>query len=348
VFPNSPRYFARYPIQNLSVSVLKMKDPARAHSDPDPRFLSIMAWNLRWSARNKSCALAEQAVSLSPPDSPTNKVTAACALRTLAWQAKWRGDFDTTATLCMRAKRLATKAPAPYILADVLSLLGVVHYSAGRRDIASTMVARGLDLLDPHAPAETHVDLLVTRSTILRYRGRLPEAHAVLAEAMEHAIGPEAARVAHNRARLLNHESAFAEAAVLADGALDTAKAFDAAVLLPYVYEVLGTAQTALGEPEKARQTLDMGLKAAQSGKDLRAQCQILNQVGIAARACGDTENAALALSAGVSLATKMGYSLWKRSFLVALGELHDDAGNYREAMEAYKAALELQEKVRD
>ncbi|WP_425093001.1 hypothetical protein [Tropicimonas sp. S265A] len=325
-----------------------MTDPARPFAGPDPKFLAIMAWNQRWTERQKSCALAEQAKALSSTDGQQDRATIASALRTLAWQAKWRGDFDTTAQLCMRGKRYASRTSSPYILADLYSLLGVVHYSAGRRDIASNMVKRGFELLDAGAPPETRVDLLVTRSTVLRYRGRLSEARGALASARDLAEGIESARVEHNYARMLNHEGAHAEAAMLGEKALAVAESAQAAVLLPYIYEVLGTSLIALDSLERAVVILEKGLDVARAGHDLRAQCQILNQYGIAAKKLGDIDAATKALSDGIGLATEMGYSLWKRAFAVALGELYETQGAYRDAAEAYKTALELQENIRD
>lgn len=321
---------------------------ARPATGADPRFLSVLAWNKRWTDRAACRALAQRALDLGSADDPACSPIAAASLRTLAWQAKWRGDFDATAAFCMRAKKRAGRTEARHVLAEIYSLLGVVHYSAGRRDIAAKVVRRGFDLLDASAPAETHVDLCVTRSTILRYRGRLTEAREVLETARAHAEGTEIARVDHNTARMLNHEGAYAEAAVMARASLDRAQAAGARVLLPYVHEVLGTALIRLGDLEEAAETLGLGLGYARADADLRAQCQILNQAGIAASRMNRPAEARDALTEGFALANRMGYSLWKRAFAVALGGLHEDQGDFRAATSAYKTALELQEKIRD
>ena len=60
---------------------------------PEPGFLNRIAWADRWSDRARSRASATQALDLARARTGGEKDVAR-ALRTLSWQAKWRGGFD--------------------------------------------------------------------------------------------------------------------------------------------------------------------------------------------------------------------------------------------------------------
>lgn len=280
--------------------------------------------------------------------SDADPLARACALRTLAWQAKWRGDFESTAALCLRAKQGVDRQAARHILVDVYSLLGVVHYSSGRRDFASRMVQRGFDLLNERVPAEAQVDLHTTYATILRYRGRTNEARHALQTALDLSTGCERARVEHNIARGQNHDGDFNDAAKRAESALDLARESGNRVILPYTLEVLGTAYIAQERFDDAIAALDEGLVVAQEDNDRRAACQILNQSGIAHQRVGSSDIAYDLLLKGQAIARDMRYPIWIKSFSHSLAEVHEARGDYERATEAYKEVVTLQNAMRD
>jgi len=315
---------------------------------PDPQLLTRLAWECRWMDRRRSTELAHQVLDITETQQEAGLTPRASALRTVAWQAKWRGDFENAASLCLQAKRRGAPTVARAVLVDVYSLLGVIHYSAGRRDFAGRMVNRGLDLLDSSVPAEQHVDINVTKATILRYRGRMEEARHALETALDHAEGAERARVEHNIARALSHDGNRAKASEHAETSVRLARKFGSRVILPYALEVLGTALTDLETPEEALPCLEEGLALARSEGDRRAACQILKEAGRAHLALGNRDKALDLLTQGQTIAKEMGYPLWVKAFSETLGELYENAGDFRKAATAYKEAITLQNAIRD
>jgi tetratricopeptide (TPR) repeat protein len=298
--------------------------------------------------RHRSTSLSQRVLDITDPEGDTSRVARASALRTLAWQAKWRGDFEGSASYCLQAKQGVDASLAPAILVDVYSLLGVIHYSSGRRDFAARMVSRGLSLLSESVPAEGHVDLHTTRSTILRYRGRREEARHALEIARQHAKGAEHARVEHMIARAHIHDGAPVEAEHHAQTALDLARRYNSRVILPYALEVLGTALLQQDQAEQALPFLEEGLALARTEDDRRACCQILRELGRVQQKRGNTALALSHLIEGHRIAADMGYPLWLKSFSETLGALYEDAGEYRKAATAYKEVVALQNAVRD
>jgi tetratricopeptide (TPR) repeat protein len=299
--------------------------------------------------RERSQALAEQVLDITDPHQATaQKLPRASALRTLAWQAKWRGDFENSASYCLQAKQRVDPNAARGILVDVYSLLGVIHYSSGRRDFAGRMVHRGLSLLDDSVPAEAHVDIYVTRSTILRYRGRIEEARQALEIAWDYASGAEKARVEHNIARAHSHDGAAAKALEHAEIAVKLGRRYNSRVILPYALEVLGTALIKQDTPAEALPYLEEGLALARSEGDRRACCQLLKESGHAHRLLGQTGTALAHLTEGRAIAQEMGYPLWLKAFSETLGGLYEDTGDFEKAATAYKEVVALQNAVRD
>lgn len=292
--------------------------------------------------------MAEQALALVDQQVNTDVLARSSAFRTLAWQAKWRGDFDSTAKFCTKAKQRVDRMTARHVLVDVYSLLGVVHYSAGRRDFAARMVQRGFDILDDTVPAEAHVDLYTTHATILRYRERMGEAKDALQTALELAVGAERARVEHNIARAINHDGNFSEGLERAENALSLARRYGNRVLLPYALEVLSTSLTGLDREREALTFLEEGLAVALADDDRRAECQLLKQLGVAQRNLGFEDDACKTLQRGRAIAQEMGYPLWHQSFALCLAELYEKRADFKAAAEAYKAVVNLMRATRD
>lgn len=315
---------------------------------PDPRLLTRLAWECRWTDRVRSEELARQALALVEQQTSGDLLARCSALRTLAWQAKWRGDFEKTASYCLQAKQGMDRQIAKHLLVDVFSLLGVVHYSAGRRDFASRMVRRGFELVDDTIPDETMVDLYITQSTIQRYRGRVEESRHALENALNLAKGAERARVEHNYARALHYETEYDEAAARAEQALALARQFKSRVILPYTHEVLSAAYIALDRPVEALPHLEEGLDVARTDGDQRAICQLLHQLGIAQHKRGEMDYASAALTEGQRIAQSIGYPIWVARFTEALAQFHEARGEFQKAATAYKEVVRIKDSMRD
>ncbi len=315
---------------------------------PDPKLLTRLAWECRWTDRVRSAELARQALALVEQQTSYDAVDRCSALRTLAWQAKWRGDFEQTTSYCLQAKQGMDRQIAKHLLVDVFSLLGVVHYSAGRRDFASRMVRRGFDLVDDTIPDEALVDLYITQSTIQRYRGRIEESRHALENALQLSKGAERARVEHNIARTLNYERDYVQALERAEESLALARQFKNRIILPYTLEVLSAAQIALDRPVDALPHLEEGLEIAQADGDQRAACQLLHQLGIAQQKRGEMGHACEALTEGQRIAQAIGYPIWLTRFTEARAQLYEAEGEFQKAASAYKEVVRLKDSMRD
>ncbi|MEM1077889.1 MAG: hypothetical protein AAGI09_05115 [Pseudomonadota bacterium] len=296
----------------------------------------------------RSAELAQQALALVDQQTSHDALARCSALRTLGWQAKWRGDFEQTTSYCLQAKQGMDRLVAKHLLVDVFSLLGVVHYSAGRRDFASRMVRRGFDLVDDTIPDEALVDLYTTQSTIQRYRGRIEESRHALENALELAKGAERARVEHNIARTMNYEYKYVQAAERAEESLALARQYKNRIILPYTLEVLSAAYIALDRPVDALPHLEEGLEIAQTDRDQRAACQLLHQLGIAQRKRGEMRHASEALIEGQRIAQSIGYPIWLTRFTEARAQLYEAEGEFQKAASAYKEVVRLKDSMRD
>ena len=313
----------------------------------DARFLNSKAWTMRWSDRKRSSDLAWQALQRSESQRPPDSEGVALACRTLAWQAKWAGDFDAAQTLCRRAQARLSPERNAVALADVLSTLGVVHYSRGRRDLALSVTRRGLALIEDVDAASARIDLLTTLATIHRYNGRMFEAYEALQSARNLSQRGERARVDHNMARCLEQDNSPSRAVGYAMRSVIGARRHKNRVVLPYALEVLGIALGRLENYGLAMTYLEEGLAIAQEDGDNRAHCQILEQIGHIRHESDATEKALEALSDGLRLAERLDYPIWQRKFLHKIARIEQERGNHSAAVEAFSKLVVLMESER-
>jgi len=310
----------------------------------DPSLLNRAAWAARWRDRNESVRLARSVLDRRPAESDTDVRNAGLALRTLAWQSKWRGDLDTAHDQGERALEFLEEADAAGA-ADVDSILGVVQYSRGRHDLARAAVDRGFERLKSRPSIEARIDLLATESTILRYLGRIGMSFEALEQALALAEGAGLARIQHNFARLRlavgDLEGAFASAVA----SVAAARRWGNVVVLPYALEVCGTVHVRRGRSERARLCFDEGLEIARRDEDRRAECQIIQQIGALALDDGRSDDAIEALKRGCSLARGMNYPLWEQNLYRDLARAHEAMGDIERALEAMKTLNGLRER---
>ena len=91
--------------------------PSQARSVGDPALLQRVAWSMRWQSRAQSLEYAGRALELLKGDtSAPATIRRGQVLVTLAWQAKWRGDFDAAMTHALRAEGLLSEQTHPVVL----------------------------------------------------------------------------------------------------------------------------------------------------------------------------------------------------------------------------------------
>lgn len=320
-------------------------------SGGDPTLLNRIAWERRWSSRKTSQDYAQAALdAASKGVGERSAAGQGLARRTLAWQAKWRGDFDESLIDCLTVESLLSEADFPSARADVYSILGVIHYSRNRLDLANCAVDRGFYLLNSRENEEdvpTLVDLLTTRATIQRYAGEKARAGLTLGRALDLAEAADRARVNQNIARWLMNDEDFIKGLEHAEQSLDGATEFKNRVILPYSYEVAGACLSGLGESDKAAECFVKGLEVAESDGDRRAQCQLLEQYACMRLRGGDVAGARDLFEKGGKIARDMGYSLWQKTFALGLADAHEKLGNLQAALDQHKLAWRLQKEAR-
>ena len=320
-----------------------------AQTTGDPALMNAVAWSIRWQDRCRSTEYAEAARAMSAGNTSLRvRANLGRAVLTLAWQAKWRGAFDDALSLALETERHISEADYPDERAHNYSILGVVHYSRGRLDLASSSTDRGLLLADVTRDAPAFIDLLSTRASILRHRGDSGRAGLVLSRAEEVAEGPDEARIQHNIARWLLEDGEVDKATERAERSIDLADRHKCRVIAPYANEVHGAALSRRREFDAAEQAFATGLAIAEEDRDVRAQCQILRVFGAMEDARGNSD-AALALSErGARIAARMGYLLWQQRFARDCALLHERRGDLKAALEAHKLAWTLSDKRRN
>lgn len=318
----------------------------------DPALLNRMAWSARWTDRAKSRQYASRVLEIAEGcQHKRSRIARGLAFRTLSWQAKWRGNFDEALQLGLRAEAEITEKEQPIARADVYSILGVVHYSRSRLDLASCAVDRGFTILsDTPTPenTETFIDLLTTRATIQRYNGLHARAGITLSEASRLAEKLELARVEHNIARFLVADGDYQAALKHAENALVLAKAHNNRVVMPYTHEVAGACLVKLGRPAAAIEHFAEGARIAREDEDQRAQCQILREHGNLEMDFGDPRKAVELYTSGAAISAGMGYSLWQKNFSLALARAHEELGELKQALEHHKHAWKIVETERN
>ncbi|MEX0340488.1 MAG: tetratricopeptide repeat protein [Arenibacterium sp.] len=323
-------------------------DPSSVSEVPaDARFLNSKAWTLRWSDRKRSSELARQALKRSEKQCPHDGEGVALACRTLGWQAKWIGDFDTSLAYCRRAQEGLLPDRQAAALADVFSILGVIHYSRGRRDLAMSATQKGLTLIENVDAVSTRIDLLTTLGTIHRYNGRMFDAYKALQTARTLSERGERARVDHNLARCLEQDNSPSRAIGYAMRAVIGARRHGNRVILPYALEVLGIVLGRLENYDLAMTYLNEGLSLAAEDDDTRARCQLLEQIGHIYQKSGATDKALEALASGLELAKCLDYPVWQRKFLHRIAKIEQGRNNHAAAVEAFSKVVALMEAER-
>lgn len=314
----------------------------------DPALLNSVAWKSRWASRSKSETFARAALDqIGNAPSAALKVARGYALVTLAWQAKWCGEFDVALELGLEAESLLPEKQHACARAHVYSILGVIHYSRNRLDLATCAVERGMRIVEPDVDAEAYLDLLTTKATIQRYRGDRSRAGLTLGRARELATGADLARVEHNIARWMLDDEAAETGLKHAEIALELCERHSNRVVLPYAYEVLGACQVEMESYNSAEVAFKSGLEIAIEDGDFRAQCQIINRYAALEYAQNNLDRARDLNRYGAEIATQMKYHLWGREFALSLAQVHEDLGDLKKALAAHKRAWRFEKERR-
>lgn len=307
------------------------------HVTTDPLFLNQSAWAMRWRDRRASESYAAQAL-VDAGSTERGYREAGRALRTLAWQAKWRGDLTKSLDYCTRALGFLEKTGGWIEMADVYSILGVIHIGHMRMDLAEEAVGHGYACLEQQDCIDARVDLMTTEAFVHIHQNRVEPAFSVLDQAENLAEGMQVSRLPQNFARLLMYCGDHADAEAYSLRGIEICKKAGNRVVLPYMHEILGNALTARADWTVAKQVFHAGIDAAHADGDLRAKCQLFQRMGHLLLKTGAYEEACDALQYGARIAQVLGYHLVEARVQRELAEVHEAMGDTEAALAAMKA----------
>jgi len=313
----------------------------------DSRFLNSNAWNLRWSDRAESRSYARRALELAQNEATPNDAAIGQACRTLAWQDRWCGEFDSALTLARRAEGRLDPKTHPLSLAEAILVSGIVHYARGRGDLAAKAIERASVFAKTRPNTPTSIDILAAKATVLRASGRIFEAYETLQEARTLSQTVERARIDHIFARFLEMDDNVPRAVSFAMRATIGARRHGNRVVLPYALEILGSVLAQSGHYTLALGYLDEGLGIAKEDRDRRVQCQITARIGHLAQMMGDDKRALQTFHNGLDLCKRLDYAVWQIKFLRHIAKLHQRRNEDGDAVAAYAELVDVMEATR-
>jgi diguanylate cyclase (GGDEF)-like protein len=295
-------------------------------------------WAERWDDCARCYAAADELLAVCEErDHPV--LTASC-LRTLAWCARWKGDFLESRTYARRAIRMLGRADAPDVAAALHSVLAQVEFCLGDPARAIACSEKGLALIERTSPGESHIDLYSTQAALFRYQGQTEQAHACLEHALGIAVGRfphDEIRVMCNLARLQAQLGDLPAARITAESACRRAPDSESYLLRGYIHELLGSVCLLQDDLPTARQHIEAGLQLALDRGDRRLECEIRGAVAAYHAASGDLARALDVARAGLRVAEQLQFRLWEIMYLEQISELHEKLGEYSQALTVFK-----------
>ena len=319
----------------------------RQDHTPDARLCNHIAWSARWRDRKFSIEAATKALSRADAPDGLDPVEAGLALRTLAWQATWKGQFAAAEDYAGRAILFLEESDSWAALVDAHVAKATIHLTRFRMDLAKEDLQIARQIVARDRRPDTLVNLLCTETILLRIYRADDEAYACLTEAMHHASGNEEARVLHQLARFYVYVDNHGEAIAKAKLAVVSARRWNNRVILPYTLEYHGSLLAASGHREYARACLGEALELARSDKDMRAECFVLTRLGELDALEGNLESAAGRLGVARRKTEQLGLPFWEQRVLSSLASVLEQKGEYRGAFEALKAYRSVVEAAR-
>lgn len=318
----------------------------------DPTFLNHHAWALRWADRDRSIEMAKAVLQHSRNSGPKRARGArrrnGLALRTLSWQAIWRGEFDEAEDLAHRAIARLKGEGAESAIADAFSVLSVVHFSRARRDLARDYLEQGFEALEVQDNTSTRVDLLVAKGSRMLFARRVQESQKFIYDALKLATDEDRARVEQSIARAMCLDHRPNEALEHAFRSVHLCKEHNNNVVLPYALELAATALIDLERIDEAKMLIKEASALAAAAKDRRVECHLLFQMLRAMRLQQKTDEALVLAENGVVISRAMRYREWEPHFLHVLADLQEELDRPAEALQSLKELLALRDAEQD
>jgi len=268
----------------------------------------------------------------------------------LAWLERWSGEFETAARLADEAFAVMDRVSDPEGWTELLVCKSLSVYSLGNTTLADELITQGFETLHSDIDSKAGIELLAILANFCANSGSFEEAERQLRQAMtfaEHAgLYFEPARLLQVISRVALKKGDIRSALDTARKCIDSARATRNAVILPYAYETCCAAAVSNGQYDYARGIAHLGLKAARLTGDSRVTCQLYHVMGRSYMKERNLGEALLAFQSGLKVAESLNYPLWTRHFHTKLSDLHEELGNYKEALSSLRAYTKIQTKL--
>ena len=317
----------------------------------DPALMNRIAWARRWTDRDASTEYAITALQTARDGrGRRSRKEQGYALRTLAWHARWRGEFDACFEYSLKAETLFSETEHPATRASIYACLGMVHFVRSRLDLGMSAVDRGLwlvrDLTDVHTNS-VQTMLYTTRAMIQEQSGARARAGMTLSRARDLA-GPEDLPLVEQVTAnwLLRHndiERALKHALI----AQKQADEVDNRIILPYIHAVAGSCYARNNKCVDALAHFNEGMRIAESDQDKRALCYLKLSRAQFELKRGDTEKARELLLAGGAIAKRQNLPLLQKEIALSLAETFETLGQYKASVDQHKLAWRLEREGR-
>ena len=314
----------------------------------DPALLNRIAWSRRWSERQTSVeyALAARKKALDGRGRRSD-AEQGLALRTLAWQAMWRGDIKLSMDYCLRAESYLPENEFPEARAHIYANLATVHYFRNRLDLATCAIERGIWLMQQFEDSPVIAELVLTQATVQRLAGERARSGISLGRARELAREEVLAAVESRTACWLCEDGDAEKSIAHAEAALAASHEHSNRVLVPYTRATLAACRGTLGDCIEAQDQINTGLKIADEDVDLRARCNLLIKGAKVARMQENIEKEAKYLREAADIAKANSFLMWRKQIAIARAGVFEAKGEYKAAVDQHKLAWSLQTETR-
>ena len=312
----------------------------------DTTFLNQHAWAIRWADRALSVKLAENVIGLTLGSGPKRPKSArrrnGLAMRTLAWQAIWRGDTLRAEEDAHRAIARLKDTGTDHAIVDALGVLALVHFNRNHRDLARQMVADAFSLEVAEHHSSTLIDRLVVASLIHLNSGRFDLAQAGFDQALALAKGPDIARVHINVAQAQLLDKRPSEALEQLEQACASAEEHRNVVLKPYICAIKAQTYLELDQTASAFQAISDAMPYALQSHDVRAEVVLSIQHARALRAENQFDAAIeLALTAQNKAQTAE-LIIFEKQLLMLCAELYEHCGQQAEELTQLRRLVQI------
>lgn len=312
----------------------------------DTTFLNHQAWSIRWADRALSSQLAENVIGLTLGSGPKRPKSArrrnGLAMRTLAWQAIWRGDILRAEEDAHRAIARLKDTGADHAIADALGVLALVHFNRNHASLAHQAISDAFAHDVPEHHTSTLTDRLVISSLIYLNTGRFDLAQEGFEKALSLATGPDTARVHVNisQAQLLDKRPS--EALDQLEQACASAEESQNLVIQPYICAMKAQTYLDLDDTASAFDAVAKALPIARQCNDVRAETVLAIQQVRALWSVNQTDQAIdLALSAQ-SLARAADLVLFEKQLLMLCAEMFESTGQLGEELMQLRRLVQI------